>query len=168
MINGFLNVSRLESGKIHIDKQRFNMADLIKETARETTSLYSAHQFVFHPVESTIVEADQDKISQVINNFINNAVKYSKTGTTIQIACIQLAGDTQVSVQDEGMGIDKEDISRLFERYYRVNNSNTISGFGIGLYLCAEIIERHQGRIWAESEPGKGSIFYFSLPLATD
>ncbi|MDB5149286.1 MAG: Histidine kinase [Mucilaginibacter sp.] len=168
MINGFLNVSRLESGKIYIEKKRFDMADLIKEMAEETETLYSGYQFIFHPVEPTVVNADQDKIGQVINNFISNAVKYSNAETTIQIACVQLNGFTRVSVSDEGMGIDKSDISRLFERYYRVNNNNHISGFGIGLYLSAEIIERHQGKIWAESEPGKGSTFYFSLPLASD
>jgi two-component system sensor histidine kinase VicK len=166
MINGFLNVSRLESGKIYIDKQRFDMADLIKEMTEETMTLYSSHRFIFHPVEPTLVNADHDKIGQVINNFISNAVKYSKTDTTIQVSCIEVNGFTQVSVTDEGMGINKDDISKLFERYYRVDNNNKISGFGIGLYLSAEIIERHQGKIWAESEPGKGSIFYFTLPLA--
>jgi signal transduction histidine kinase len=122
--------------------------------------------FIFHPVEPTLVNADHDKIGQVINNFISNAVKYSKADTTIQVSCIQVNGFTQVSVTDEGMGINKDDISKLFERYFRVDNNNKISGFGIGLYLSAEIIERHQGKIWAESEPGKGSIFYFTLPLA--
>lgn len=166
MINGFLNVSRLESGKIYIEKQQFDMADLIKEMAEETKPLYIGHEFIFYPVESTMVNADRDKIGQVINNFISNAVKYSRNGTSIQIAGVQVDGFFRVSVSDEGMGIDKRDMPRLFERYYRVNNNNNISGFGIGLYLSAEIIERHQGKIWAESEPGKGSTFYFSLPLA--
>jgi len=166
MINGFLNVSRLESGKIHIEMQRFDMADLIQEMAEETRTLYSGKTFIFHPVESTIVNADHDKIGQVINNFISNAVKYSDPGTTIQVACVQENGFTRVSVSDEGMGIEKTELPKLFERYYRVNNTNNVSGFGIGLYLCAEIIQRHQGKIWAESEPGKGSTFYFWLPLA--
>jgi two-component system sensor histidine kinase VicK len=73
----------------------------------------------------------------------------------------------QVSVKDEGMGIKPQDIDKLFERYYRVDSKHmqTISGFGIGLYLCAEIIQRHNGKIWVESELGAGSTFYFSLPL---
>jgi len=165
MINGFLNVSRLESAKIHIEKQQFDMADLIHEMELETRTLYSGHHFTFHPVEQTLVIADHDKIGQVINNLISNAVKYSKTGTMIQIACVQKDGFAQVSVHDEGMGIDQAELSRLFERYYRVESNNHISGFGIGLYLSAEIIERHQGKIWVESEPGKGSTFYFSLPI---
>ena len=72
-----------------------------------------------------------------------------------------------MSVRDEGIGVNDNDIEKLFDRYYRVENklTKTISGFGIGLYLSAEIIQRHEGKIWVESIPGKGSIFYFSLPL---
>ena len=73
----------------------------------------------------------------------------------------------QVSVKDEGMGIDPEDIDKLFDRFYRVENKkmDKIGGFGIGLYLCAEIIRRHNGKIWVESKPGTGSTFYFAVPL---
>ena len=80
MINGFLNVSRLESGKINIDKQRFDMAELIKESEAETNSMYSSHQIIFAPVEETIIVADRDKIGQVVSNLISNSVKYSQTG----------------------------------------------------------------------------------------
>ncbi|WP_299284494.1 PAS domain S-box protein [uncultured Mucilaginibacter sp.] len=168
IINGFLNVSRLESGKIYIDKQRFDMANLVKETEAETATMISSHQIIFAPVEPTFVVADRDKIGQVINNFISNAVKYSAPGSTINIACISFDGQTQVSVKDEGIGIDETDIQQLFNRYYRVEGTHTqtISGFGIGLYLCSEIVHRHSGKIWVESEVGKGSAFYFSLPLA--
>jgi len=165
MINGFLNVSRLESGKIHIDKQRFDMAELMKESEAETDPIYASHQIVFAPVEVTLVDADRDKIGQVVSNLISNAVKYSKPGSTVNVACVTINGFAQVSVSDQGIGIKKEEITKLFERYYRVEGNNHISGFGIGLYLSAEIIERHQGKIWAESEPGKGSTFYFSLPV---
>ncbi len=168
LINGFLNVSRLESGKINIDRQLFDMAVLIKEVEEETLTMIFSHRIVFHPVETTFVNVDQDKIGQVINNFISNAVKYSPTGSTINIACVTMGRNAQVSVSDEGMGISSHDIDKLFDRYYRVEGQQmkSISGFGIGLYLCKEIIERHDGRIWVESELGKGSTFHFSLPLA--
>jgi two-component system sensor histidine kinase VicK len=76
-------------------------------------------------------------------------------------------GEITVSVKDEGMGIREQDLPRIFDRYYRVGTEHTknISGFGVGLYLCAEIVHRHHGRIWAESQKGVGSTFYFSLPL---
>ena len=168
LINGFLNMSRLESGKIHIDKQHFDMADLIKEMEKETMETITTHQVIFAPVAETFVYADRDKTGQVINNFISNAVKYSRADSTINVACITNNEMAQVSVQDQGKGIQQKDIDKLFDRYYRVEGEemNTISGFGIGLYLSAEIIQRHDGKIWVESEPGKGSVFYFSIPVA--
>jgi PAS domain S-box-containing protein len=166
MINGFLNVSRLESGKIQIDYQNFDMADLIHDLEQETIELYAPHKIIFDPVLPTIVNADKEKIGQVVINLISNAVKYSSSGSTIQVACIQENGLAKVSVSDEGIGITEEDQRRLFERYYRVeNNNNKISGFGIGLYLSAEIINRHHGKIWVESEINIGSTFYFTISL---
>lgn len=167
MINGFLNVSRLESGKIQIDKQRFDMANLVKEIEAETANMISSHHIVFEPVVSVYVYADRDKIGHVMNNFISNAVKYSPQKSTVNVACITINGTAQLSVKDAGIGIKPEDIRNIFDRYYRVKSrqTQTISGFGIGLYLCAEIINRHEGRIWVESEVGKGSTFCFSLPV---
>ena len=166
MINGFLNVSRLESGKLTMDKTRFDLALLLKESEEETLSLYSTHTITFHPAESIFVTADRDKISSVISNLISNAVKYSLPGTEINISCESKNGTARIAVTDEGAGISEEDIPKLFDRYYRVENrsSKSISGFGIGLYLSAEIIQRHGGSIWVESEVGKGSAFYFTLP----
>jgi two-component system sensor histidine kinase VicK len=169
MINGFLNVSRLESGKIHIDHKVFDLALLVKETEEESINTISSHTIVFAPVEETIVNADRDKIGQVINNLISNAVKYSVAGSTIYVACVTIENRALVSVRDEGMGIKPQDASKIFERYYRVEGTQmfSISGFGIGLYLCAEIIHRHEGEIWVDSDFGKGSTFSFSLPVVS-
>jgi len=166
MINGFLNVSRLESAKLHIDLQVFDMADLVKEMEEEVTVTINSHRFLFAPVMNTLIEADRDKIGQVINNFISNAVKYAPSGSLITVSCISIDGGVQVSVRDEGMGIEAHNLDKLFDRYYRVEgrHTNTISGFGIGLYLCDEILQRHNGKIWVESVLGQGSIFHFSLP----
>lgn len=167
LINGFLNVSRLESGKIQIDKQRFDMADLVKELKEEILSMYSSHRIVFAPVEETFVIADWDKIGQVITNLISNAVKYSPPNTTVNVACVTVDRFVTISVKDDGIGVKPEDQNKLFERYYRVNNdgSKSATGFGIGLYLCAEVIQRHEGKIWVQSDVGKGSTFSFSLPV---
>ncbi len=167
MINGFLNVTRLESGKIYIDRKVFDMAELVKETEEEFMATVSSHKVVFASVAETCVDADRDKIGQVINNFISNAVKYSPPESAIQVACVTRDGMAYVSVQDEGGGIAPEDQERLFERYYRVKGEHTksIAGFGIGLYLSSEIIQRHQGQIGVKSEPGKGSTFWFTLPI---
>jgi len=167
MINGFLNVSRLESGKIHIDHKVFDLAQLVKESEDESISTISSHKIVFAPVEETIVNADIDKIGQVINNLISNAVKYSAAGSTINVACITVDNRALVSIRDEGMGIKPQDAAKIFERYYRVEGTQmfSISGFGIGLYLCAEIIHRHEGEIWVDSDFGNGSTFSFSIPV---
>lgn len=168
MVSGFLDVSRFETGKIYIDKQRFDLAGLIRESEEETLATITSHKVIFAPVEETIVEADRDKIGQVITNLITNAVKYSPLDSVIRVACVTFESTAQVSVQDEGMGIQPQDIDHLFDRFYRVENNQVdkIKGFGIGLYLCSEIIQRHEGKIWVQSAQGHGSTFYFSLPIA--
>lgn len=166
MINGFLNVSRLESAKLHIDLQVFDMANLVKEMEEEVTVTITTHRFLFAPITNILVNADRDKIGQVINNFISNAVKYAPSGSLITVSCISVDGGVQVSVRDEGMGIEAHNLDKLFDRYYRVEgrHTSTISGFGIGLYLCDEILQRHNGKIWVDSVLGQGSVFHFSLP----
>ncbi|TCD12041.1 PAS domain S-box protein [Pedobacter frigidisoli] len=167
MINGFLNVSRLESGKISVEKQPFDMAELLTEISADITPTITRHHIIFEPVEFTMVNADRDKIAQVIGNLISNAVKYSPAGSTINVACIQVGNEVKLSVTDHGIGIKPEDFEKVFQRYYRIesNMSGTVSGFGIGLYLCHEIIQRHGGKIWVDSEVGKGSVFSFMMQM---
>ncbi len=169
LITGFLDVARMEAGKIHLEQKCFDMAQMIKAAEEESLATISTHTVYFAPVEHTPVFADEDKIEQVVTNFINNAVKYSPPGSTINVACIPTGDVVQVSVTDEGMGIAQQDLAHLFDRFYRVDNieMKNVKGFGIGLYLCAEIINRHKGQIGVESEPGKGSTFWFTLPLHT-
>lgn len=166
MINGFLNISRLESGKIHLNKQNFSLNELVEENIDEAETLTANHKIIFSPCEPITVFADRDKIGSVISNMISNAVKYSPEGKQIEVSCQITGSSAQISIKDQGMGISEKDIPKLFERFYRVESNQTqlISGFGIGLYLSAEIITHHQGRIWVESEPGHGSTFFFSLP----
>jgi len=166
MINGFLNLSRLESGKIQLNIEPFNLAKLIENVEKDTRATIVSHTMVFPPVEQAVIHADEDKINHVIHNLISNAVKYSPQGSTIMVACRTDETEVCISVSDSGIGIDQHELPKIFERYYRVEGSKlaTVSGFGIGLYICKEIISRHGGRIWAESEPGKGSKFSFAIP----
>lgn len=168
MINGFLNISRLESGKLQIDRHLFDISSLIQEMIAEAELTVSSHTFQFNTPEPLEISADRDKIGSVISNLISNAVKYSPRGKTITISYQTADGAVIVKVSDEGIGIASQHLGKLFDRYYRVQSDHTqhISGFGIGLYLSAEIIQRHGGKIWAESEVGTGSTFYFSLPLS--
>lgn len=167
LINGFLNISRLESGKIHLNKSVFTLNDLINESIDDISFTVKSHTLSFSPCQQIFVDADREKIASVIANFLNNAIKYSPNGKNIVVTCNVNNGEAEVSVYDEGMGIKAEDKEKIFERYYRVQSDRqkNISGFGIGLYLSAEIIRRHNGRVGVDSEVGKGSRFWFKLPL---
>ena len=116
---------------------------------------------------SIIVFADQEKIASVISNLLTNAVKYSQKDKMISVRCVLQNDNALFSVEDKGVGIKPNDLPKIFDRFYRAEDEKThqISGFGIGLYLSAEVIRQHNGRIWAESAPGKGSTFYFSIPV---
>ena len=167
MVTGFLNLSRLESGKILITKQLFDLDQLTGELIEESKLIESSHEIVFHSGGKMEVLADQDKISSVISNLISNAIKYSPNEHKIEVATRLNGSDVLVSVKDYGMGILQQDQKKIFDRYYRVESSRSsaVPGFGVGLYLSAEIIHRHDGKIWVESEIGKGSSFYFKLPM---
>ncbi len=168
MINGFLNVSRLDSGQMHIEKKPFDFQLFFSEIEDEVLSVIHTHKFIFNTSGPVLVSADREKISHVIHNLIGNAVKYSPIGTAV-MAEYSVTGDRhlKISVTDQGQGIAEEDRERIFERYYRAKDiqSTSIAGFGIGLYLCKEIIELHRGRIEVQSSPDQGSVFSFVLPL---
>ncbi len=167
MINGFLNVSRLGSGRIYLNIIDFNLKELILEVIEEIQLVTPAHTITLSPCIDILINGDRDKIGQVITNLLSNAAKYSPRGNTIDLTCTTNGSMAIISVKDEGMGVKPQDIDKLFNRFYRVSSKHTenISGFGIGLYLSAEIIKSHHGRIWVESEKGKGSTFFFSLPI---
>lgn len=170
MIDGFLNVSLLESGKILLNKTNFNFIELIKTITDESRMVSPSHFIQVIGPEELYIYADMQKIGNVISNLIGNAAKYSKKESLIAIKCEIQNNYLIVSVEDEGIGIRENDIPRLFDRFYRVESpdNKTIAGFGVGLYICAEIIERHKGKIWVESRLGIGSTFYFSLPTSIE
>jgi PAS domain S-box-containing protein len=168
LINGFLNVSRLESGKIHLDKTSFDIVQLAHEIIDDAKLTSGAQTIELIADDKMMLTADREKISSVITNLLGNALKYSPRDSKKRIGLANKENHKLlVSVTDQGQGIHKDDRNKIFERYYRSEKSKSkmISGFGIGLYLSAEIIDRHEGEIWVESEDGKGSTFYFELPL---
>ncbi len=167
-INGFLNAARLGSGKIQLHKQKFLLNDLISESINDALLSQETHFFHYPPCREVEVEADRDKIGNVVSNLLSNAVKYSPGADQVEVNCMIENGQAKVCVTDRGMGITPEDQEKLFDRFFRVQSMATrhISGHGIGLYLCAEIIQAHGGHIGVLSQPGEGSTFWFSLPVA--
>ena len=167
LINGFLNVSELEAGKIQLHKEPLDLAELIRSCIAEIGLTKPQRKIIFHPEADIIVNADKDKLESVLLNLFGNALKYSPEGESIDVSCKLNEQEAIVSIADKGMGISGNEQERLFERFYRAkeDRSSRIAGFGIGLYLCKEIVERHGGRIWLQSKKGEGSVFYFAVPV---
>lgn len=167
IINGFLNVSRLESGQLEIKRRLFDLTALAAGEVDEIQLTAPNYHFTFKSDGPMFVFADEEKIASVISNLLTNAIKYSPNDKNIAVRCFPENGMAVISVKDQGIGIKENDLPRIFDRYYRAEGEQVrqISGFGVGLYLSAEVIRHHNGQIWAESEAGHGSTFYFSLPL---
>ena len=166
LIHGFLDLSRLEPGKLKLVRTTFDINALIEEVLAENRVLNTSHSMRFDSSGELNINADRAKIGQVITNLVNNAVKYSPRGSYVMLQSEANNGDVIVSVTDEGMGIKPKDQEKIFQRFYRAEEEEyrNVSGFGIGLYLSSEIIQRHKGKIWVKSADGEGSTFYFSLP----
>lgn len=167
MINDFLNLSRLEEGKMSLNISRFLLSDLIEEIVGESRLFAPNHLIACQRCPDMMIQADREKLGQVMTNLLSNAVKYSNPGTEINIYCDRENEKVKISFADQGMGISTEDQQHLFERFYRVADGHVknVSGFGIGLYLVAEILKLHGSEIRVQSEPGKGSVFSFDLPF---
>lgn len=165
IISGFLNMSRLESGKFQLTLKPIELSQHIATTIQEFKLLNPGVNIQFQKEQPVQVDADAEKLEHVLVNLLSNAVKYSKKGTTISVSYVVYHDSVAVSVKDDGVGIHKNDLGKLFDRFYRSENAKDqhISGFGIGLYLCYEIVRLHGGNIEVESEPGKGSTFRFTL-----
>ncbi|MGF1924644.1 MAG: PAS domain-containing sensor histidine kinase [Bacteroidia bacterium] len=165
MIDGFLTISRLETGKIVLDKTRFDLYELIVEAVEEIMHLETQQNITYRGCKDIQIVADRNKIENVLSNLLSNAIKYSPPEASITVNCEEVKGKARISIADKGRGVKASDVDRIFERYYRVEDNANISGFGIGLYLSAEIVNRHDGEIWVESELDLGSTFYVELPI---
>ena len=166
LISDLLNVSKINHGQLHTNMTSFPISKLVDECCNHIRAegIYTLKTTGDKELE---VFADGDRIDQVLINLVNNAVKYAPESKEILIEFAKQGNMARISVHDNGPGIRKEVLPDLFDRYYRVDSSGSqYSGLGLGLYICAEIIKKHGGKIGVESEFGKGSTFWFTLPLA--
>jgi two-component system, sensor histidine kinase and response regulator len=166
LITDLLDTSRIENGKLKFNLSLFNFGKLLRESVEMIGHTYPDYQICIKGEADVMISGDAVRLEQVILNYMTNAVKYSPDAKKIEIDA-KIEDDLLIlSVQDFGIGIPKENQSDIFRKFYRVQGAaERFQGLGVGLYICYEIIRRHNGKCWVESEPGKGSTFFFSLPL---
>jgi signal transduction histidine kinase len=168
MVNNLLDVSRLQLGRMSMEKSRVDLAALAAEFCDSYRSLFRDRVVTCLPLHEPVpVVGDPMRLEQVLSNLLDNALKFSPEGSRIQLRLSRREGKALLEVRDEGAGIAPEHLPHVFERFYKPGpQRSAYSGLGVGLYISKEIVERHGGRIWAESQPGRGSAFYVELPLA--
>jgi len=167
MINELYNSTKINAGQFELELVEFNFDDMISE-ALETIR-------IFHPdytikvnnyVKDRKAKADRHRIMQVVTNYLSNSIKYADSNEAITIIVHAENELIQVAVKDHGPGIAKEQLPFIFDRFFRAEKTMNLEGIGLGLFLCKQIIHAHNGNVWAESEEGHGSTFYFSVPAA--
>jgi len=175
LIDDLLNVSRIESGNaLALNITEFDIRKTLeKEIRTQNASTYKKENHTISyevaPDVPTLVTADEDKVQQIFANLIGNALKYSPKGGNVKVLGEMMPGGEMMkfSISDQGMGIPKEHLSKMFQRFHRVDNRDTreIGGTGIGLFLVKALVEFHHGQIWLDSEVGTGTTFFFTLPV---
>ena len=166
LLNDLLDVTKIQEGKMLLNYSRFDALAMVRDSVEEVRAQSDAHELIYECEGSIIINADRARLEQVINNFLTNAIKYSPNADKIIINCLQAGNNFKVSVQDFGIGIPQSKVDFLFDRFYRVQESSShFSGLGLGLYISAEIVKRHDGEIGLESKPEEGTTFWFTVPV---
>lgn len=168
LVSELLDVSKIQSGKLEFNFSEFNLGELLAEGIESVRQTNRTHQVQLEgPVPELIIRADRHRLEQVLINLLSNAIKYSPGADRVIVRAKKEETQLLVSVQDFGFGIPATELGNIFTRFYRVTGMPAnIQGLGMGLYISHEIIKGHKGKMWVESELGKGSTFYFSLPLS--
>jgi signal transduction histidine kinase len=171
LVEDLLDLSRLESGRYRLERRPLSLGALLDRSVQELGHLSTRHTIVLEGLpDLPSIDADPDRLAQVITNLVTNAVRYSPDGGQIRVRAEVRDGAVVTSVADQGIGIPADRLGRIFEKFYRVDNRVTraVGGTGLGLAICRELIQAHGGDVWVESTAGVGSTFSFSLPLARE
>ncbi|HLZ81518.1 MAG TPA: ATP-binding protein [Ktedonobacteraceae bacterium] len=168
LVNDLLDLSRVQWGKLHLQYSRFDLVDVLSESVRSAQASAEQHTVYLDiaTLDTTIV-ADKLRLSQVIGNILDNAIKYSPHGGQVTVKLERQDDEYLVSITDQGIGVGQEYLDHIFERFYRVRNtaSRQYSGIGLGLYVTRAIVEGHGGRIWVTNNDGLGCTFSFTVPV---
>jgi two-component system, chemotaxis family, CheB/CheR fusion protein len=165
LIKDLLEVTKIQAGKLELKKANFKLDELIKDCCEDSQVLSEKHRIIIEGEINVTIFADKNRLEQVIINLVSNAIKYSPDADKVVINVAKTGNDIKIAVTDFGIGIPKETLPFLFDRFYRVDEvSQRYSGLGLGLYISAEIVRRHKGDIGIYSTPGEGSTFWFTIP----
>lgn len=168
LTNDLLDVSRIAAGRLTLRREPVALNDVVREAAAAARSDTGKHAITLEEQGGeVVVEGDRGRLLQVVASLLDNAIKYTPRGGPIRVSLSRRDGEALLSVADPGIGIPSEQMGMLFERFFRARNApiSSFGGLGLGLYICRDIVERHGGRIWVESELGRGSTFRVALPL---
>ncbi len=171
LVNDIIDLSRVQSGELRLNYSSFYLADVLTECVRQAQMSAEQHMLYLEiAAHDSRVVADKVRVSQVVGNILDNAVKFSPQGRQVIVKLQEREQNYLVSVSDQGIGVNPEYFDHIFERFYRVRNttSRQYSGIGMGLFIAKMIVEAHGGSIWLTSSQGTGSTFYFTLPRATN
>ncbi len=167
LINDLLDTTKLQGGVLNYNKEKMSLSNTVAEAVEEMQRTNRSHTITLKENVPLYIMGDKEKIISVINNFLSNAIKYSPGNNQVIVQLSRENNNAVFSVRDFGIGIPGDQQGSIFQKFYRVTseNSHTFPGMGLGLYIVKDIITRHSGRVWLESEEGSGSTFYFSLPV---
>jgi signal transduction histidine kinase len=169
-VSDAIQMARLEAGHVQLQLQEIDLAETVRKALDKMRPVCEDHAVeIAFPPGTPKVPADPELIELTLRQLVGNAAKYGRQRTPIRISGAVENGRMVVNVQDQGPGITEADLPRIFDRFYRASQTkNHVSGAGLGLFIAREIVRAHGGEIWAESKPGTGSVFHFSLPLAQE
>ncbi|MEP7252404.1 MAG: PAS domain-containing sensor histidine kinase, partial [Ginsengibacter sp.] len=166
LVGKLLDVSRIQHGQMGYNVNPFDFNKMIRDAVESVQVIDETHSIEVKGSIKKTIKGDEERLNQVMVNLLTNAIKYSPGTDKVVVTLKQEKDMIAVSVKDDGTGISKKNLNKIFNRYFREEgNGSTVKGLGIGLSIAKEIITRHGGKIWAESEPGKGSTFHFTLPI---
>jgi len=168
LIADFLDVSKIQAGQLDFAREPIDLDAFVHDIAETMQQISPTHSITLHGAAHTHILGDRDRLEQVFTNLISNAVKYSPQANQVDISIAASQSMVTVSIRDYGIGIPQEHQQKIFERFYRVSDvhDKTFTGLGMGLYISAEIVKRHDGRLWVESAESEGTTFFISLPIA--
>ncbi|HEX4715926.1 MAG TPA: HAMP domain-containing sensor histidine kinase, partial [Ktedonobacteraceae bacterium] len=171
LTSDLIDVSRIRAGKLELHMQQCDLGQIVREIVENQRQVAEGRVITLEPpTEKMVICGDADRLGQVVSNYLTNALKYSSSDKPVEVAVTTDGATARVTVSDQGAGLTPDEQERVWERFYRAKDVQVLSGngigLGLGLHICKTIVEQHSGCVGLHSMPGKGSHFWFTLPLS--